>query len=167
MKSFGLVLVLLAFAAGGVAAGYVIAPKHTRELADARTQLAAAQTAARVETDRADGAQKQIDSLTKAKAELEGKLSTAPAPLPAEAQLPALDPALGTVSRCGAALRVRPADKLARAGLVKLAKTLSELPGHSLTVVGPDARVREMVHYIKGMTKLAVTAGRDLEIVIE
>lgn len=167
MKTFGPVLVLLAFATGGVAAGYFMRPTYARELADTRQKLAAAETAARVEADRAEGVLKQMESLTKSREDLTAKLAAVPAPAPAEAPLPALDTALGTISRCGTELRVRPAAKLARPGLIKLAKVLSELPGHTLTVVGPDARVREMVHYIKGMTKLAVTPGRELEVVIE
>lgn len=167
MKTLGLVLVLLAFAGGGVAAGYFMRPTHARELADAQKRAADMWTAARVESDRADGALKQLEQLQKAKAEADAK-AVAPTPAaPVEAPLPSLDASLGTITRCGSALRVRAAPKLQRPGLIKLAKALSELPGHTLTVVGPDARVREMVRYIKGMTKLSATASRDLEIVIE
>src|SRR5688500_5379889 len=62
-------------AALGAALGYLLAPDAKDELAAAKKQLDAQQTAAKVEKDRADGTAKMLDVVQKDKAELEKKLT--------------------------------------------------------------------------------------------
>ena len=62
-------------AAIGGAVGYLLAPDKGNELAAAKKEAAAQQTAAKTEKDRADGIAKQVEVLNKDKAELEKQLS--------------------------------------------------------------------------------------------
>jgi chemotaxis protein MotB len=152
--------VVLAAAAGG-AAGYLLAPGDATELAAANKALAEAQTAARVEKDRADGAQKQLEVIGKDKQALETKLAetsgkaaetekqAATALAAAEQKLQsAVDKSSGTVSTEGEAIHLKLVDKVlfavgddqltakGKSVLEKVGKALADLPDKQIWVQG-------------------------------
>lgn len=152
----GLVLAI----GGGSAAGYFLAPTKDKELSAARTELAAAKTAAKVEADRADGAKKQLEVITKDKTELEKKYADASSRLAENEKKAAeenaaahkkLETALttsGEVSTEGEEIRLKLVDKVlfepgddqltdkGKAVLAKVGKALADLPDKQIWVQG-------------------------------
>ena len=164
MKPIVAVLAFVVGAGGGAAAGYLLAPSRAAEATAARTEAAAARTAAKVESDRADGAQKQIDVLTKQKAELEAKTAT-PTATP-ESAGPAIDPSVGQVAICGKEIHIGVPDWMDRAKLKKLATTLAELPHDTITLRGE--RAKTLARQLRAAGKLDVaTVNEGIEIVVK
>lgn len=151
----------VAVAAVGLVAGYLVAPDKKAELAKTQKQLASAQTAAKVEKDRADGVAKQLDVAEKDKVELEKKVSelsakagelekkAADANMVAEKKLKAaLDADSGSVSSEGDEIRLKLVDKVLFASgddqltakgkkvLDRVGKALAELEDKQVWVQG-------------------------------
>lgn len=141
--------------------GYFLAPKKTAELAKTRKELGEAQTAAKVEADRADGAQKQVEVLSKDKQRLEQKVAEtsskiaatekqiAEANLAAEKKLQAaIDKSSGSVSTEGEEIHLKLVDKVlfavgddqltdkGKAVLTNVGKALADLPDKQIWVQG-------------------------------
>jgi chemotaxis protein MotB len=151
----------VAVAAVGLVAGYLVAPDKKAELVKTQKALASAQTAAKVEKDRADGVAKQLDVAEKDKVELEKKVSelstkagelekkAADANMVAEKKLKAaLDADSGSVSSEGDEIRLKLVDKVLFASgddqltakgkkvLDKVGKALAELEDKQVWVQG-------------------------------
>jgi chemotaxis protein MotB len=154
-------LAIVLVAGLGGAAGYLLAPGDASQLAAANKALAEAQTAARVEKDRADGAQKQLEVIGKDKQALETKLAetsgkvaeaekqAAAALAAAEQKLQsAVDKSSGTVSTEGEAIHLKLVDKVlfavgddqltdkGKIVLEKVGKALADLPDKQIWVQG-------------------------------
>lgn len=154
-------IALVIAAGGGAAAGYFLAPAKTAEVTAVRKEAAAAQTAAKVEKDRADSQQKQVEVLTKDKKALETQLAAASVKLKenekkavelnADAQKKlqaAVDKNTGEVSSEGEEIRLKLVDKVlfalgddqltekGKAVLAKVGKALQELPDKQIWVQG-------------------------------
>jgi chemotaxis protein MotB len=149
-------LVIAAVIGGGV--GFFVAPSKAADLTKAKKELAAAQSAAKVEKDRADGAEQRASVLEKDKSELEQKLSStasnmakqvADANAAAEKKLAdAIDKSQGSVSTEGDEIHLKLVDKVlfavgddqltdkGKTALDKVAKALSELPDKQVWVQG-------------------------------
>lgn len=152
---------LLIAAAAGAGVGYFLKPGQGNEVQTVRKEAAAAQTAAKVEKDRADGAQKQVEVLTKDKVALEAQLASASAKLQenakeaeaanADAQKKlqaAVSGGTGEVSTQGEEIRLKLVDKVlfavgddqltdkGKAVLAKVGKALSDLPDKQIWVQG-------------------------------
>jgi chemotaxis protein MotB len=149
-------LVIAAVIGGGV--GFFLAPSKANDLTKAKKDLAAAQASAKVEKDRADGAEQRADVLAKDKSELEQKLSStsadaakqvADANEAAEKKLAAaIDKSQGSVSTEGDEIHVKLVDKVlfavgddqltekGKLALDKVAKALTELPDKQVWVQG-------------------------------
>jgi chemotaxis protein MotB len=150
---------LVLAAAIGVGVGWFLGPKGT--VAKVKKELAAAQTATKVEKDRADGAEQRAAVLEKDKADLEQKLSEASAKAgelgkqvadanaAAEKKLSAaIDKSQGSVSTEGDEIHLKLVDKVlfavgddqltdkGKAALDKVAKALAELPDKQIWVQG-------------------------------
>jgi chemotaxis protein MotB len=162
--SLSMVKVLAALfvaAAIGGGAGYFFAPGKGAELTKVRKELAAAQTASKVEKDRADGAAQRVAVLEKDKGELEQKLSevsaragemekkVADANAAAEKKLKdAIDKNNATVSTEGDEIHLKLVDKVlfavgddqltekGKGALDKIAKALNDLPDKQVWVQG-------------------------------
>jgi chemotaxis protein MotB len=147
--------------ATSAAAGYFLAPTRTAELAKTRKELAEAQTAAKVEADRAEGAKKQVEVLSKDKQRLEQKLAEtsskvvatekqiAEANASAEKKLQAaIDKSSGSVSSEGEEIRLKLVDKVlfapgddqltdkGKSVLAKVGNALVDLPDKQIWVQG-------------------------------
>ena len=145
----------------GAGIGYVVAPSKADELEVAKKEAGAQQTAAKVEKDRADGVQKQVEVLTKDKEDLQKQLSemtakagemekkAAQANMVAEKKLSAaIDKKDGEVSSEGEEIRLKLVDKVlfavgddqltdkGKAVLKKVAKALSDIPDKQIWVQG-------------------------------
>lgn len=145
----------------GAAGGYFLAPSLRTELAAAQRSAAAATTAARVEKDRAEGAKKQAEVLTKDKKALETQLAAASsklaenekaaAALNSEAQKKlqaAVDKGTGEVTTEGDEIRLKLVDKVlfalgddqltdkGKAVLAKVGKALQDMPDKQIWVQG-------------------------------
>jgi hypothetical protein len=165
VKPSAVVAAFVIGAGGGGAAGYLIARASAAELEAARKDAAAAHTAAKVESDRADGAQKQIDVLTKAKAQLEAKVATPVAPTP-DKPPPVIDPAVGEVAICGDEIHIGVPNYVDRKHLKKLATTLNELPHDTITLRG--VRAKTLARQLRAAARLDVaTVNEGIEIVIK
>lgn len=149
-------LVIAAIIGAGV--GFLVAPSKANELTKAKKDLAAAQASAKVEKDRADGAEQRADVLAKDKSELEQKLSStatdaakqvADANQAAEKKLSAaIDKSQGSVSTEGDEIHLKLVDKVlfavgddqltekGKVALDKVAKALNELPDKQVWVQG-------------------------------
>ncbi|HUS32822.1 MAG TPA: OmpA family protein [Kofleriaceae bacterium] len=152
-------LVIAAAVGGGV--GFLLAPSKAADLKKAKTDLAAAQTAMKVEKDRADGAEQRAVVLEKDKTELAQKVTelsakagemekkVADANAAAEKKLSAaIDKSQGTVSTEGDEIHLKLVDKVlfavgddqltdkGKAALDKVAKALAELPDKQVWVQG-------------------------------
>jgi chemotaxis protein MotB len=152
--------IVLGIAAGG-AAGYFLAPTKATALAKAEKDAAEAKNAAKVEADRADGAKKQLDIISRDKKELEDKYSVASAQLAdnekkaAEANATAskklqsvVDSATGEVSTEGEEIHLKLVDKVlfalgddqltdkGKAVLAKVGRALADLPDKQIWVQG-------------------------------
>ena len=145
-------------AALGGAIGYLAAPSNKDALATAKKDLAAAQTAAKTEKDRADGAEKQLAVTKKDKEGLEQKLSETTTKMAdadkkaseaAAAKLQsAIDKSQGSVSTEGEEIHLKLVDRVlfavgddqltANGKLVldKVAKALTDLPDKQVWVQG-------------------------------
>ncbi len=151
---------VIALGVGG-AAGYRLKPSQSGQLASVQKQAAVAQTAAKVEKDRADGAQKQVDVLTKDKAALESQYAAASlklaenekaaATLNADASrklAAAVDKNTGEVSTEGEEIHLKLVDKVlfelgddqltvkGKAVMAKVGKALADLPDKQIWVQG-------------------------------
>lgn len=145
----------------GGALGFLLAPDRADEVRAAKLDAATAQTAAKVEKDRADGIQHQIDVLKKDKGKLEQQLSEMAAKAgelekkalaaneTAQKKLSAaLDKESGSVSTEGEEIRLKLVDKVlfavgddqltakGKAVLAKVAKALEEIPDKQIWVQG-------------------------------
>ncbi|HEY5946951.1 MAG TPA: OmpA family protein [Kofleriaceae bacterium] len=154
-------IAIVLVAAIGAALGFLFAPDKAKELSAAKKEAAAQQTAAKVEKDRADGIAKQIDVLTKDKAELEKQLSEMTAKAgemekkaqqandTAQKKLKnAIDESTGSVSQEGEEIHLKLVDKVlfavgedqltdkGKAVLDKVAKALKEIPDKQIWVQG-------------------------------
>lgn len=149
-----LVVGVLAAAVGG-AAGYVLAPSRSDELALANKNLATATTAARIEKDAAEGAAKRLEIVTKDKVALEQKIAAA---AEAEKQAAAaraasakklegaIDASAGSVITKGEAIHIVLPEKAlfdgvnltstGKALLATVAKSLAEFPDDEIWVQG-------------------------------
>ncbi len=152
--------VLAAIAIGG-GAGYFFAPSKSKQLAAATQALEVATSAAKVEADRADGAKKQLDVVTKDKLELETKLAAASSRLAENEKLAAdanasakkklqaaVDTANGEVSTEGEEIHLKLVDKVlfsvgddqltdkGKAVLARVGKALKDLPDKQIWVQG-------------------------------
>lgn len=152
---------LLIAAAAGAGVGYFLKPGQGDDVQTVRKEAAAAQTAAKVEKDRADGVQKQVEVLTKDKKELEAQLASASAKLEenakkaeeanADAQKKlqaAVSAGTGEVSTQGEEIRLKLVDKVlfavgddqltdkGKAVLAKVGKALADLPDKQIWVQG-------------------------------
>ena len=158
-----IVLALLVAAGLGAAGGYFLSPKKQDTAAVAKIQkdAAAAETAARVEKDRADGAHKQLEVVTKEKQALETQLTAAEAKLAENAKQAeaanaaaqqklqaAVDKSTGEVSTEGEEIHLKLVDKVlfavgddqltdkGKAVLAKVGKALADLPDKQIWVQG-------------------------------
>src|SRR5262245_32105305 len=145
----------------GAAIGFLVAPDKKDELAAAKKETAAAQTAAKVDKDRADGIAKQVDVLKKDKEGLEKQLSDMTAKageMEKKAQAAnetaqkklkaAIDESTGSVSTEGDEIRLKLVDKVlfdlgddhltdkGKAVLAKVAKALKDIPDKQIWVQG-------------------------------
>ena len=145
----------------GGAVGFLLAPDKKDELAGAKKEAAAAQTAAKVDKDRADGMAKQVDVLKKDKESLEKQLSEMTAKAgemekkaqsandTAQKKLSAaIDKDTGSVSQEGEEIHLKLVDKVlfpvgedaltekGKAVLDKVAKALKEIPDKQIWVQG-------------------------------
>ncbi len=147
----------------GVGAGamWVLAPTRTKELTAAKKDLAAAQTAAKTEADRADAMSKQVEVLTKDKTELQTKYTAASMKLAenekaaadanaaAQKRLQqAVDASSGEVSAEGEEIHLKLVDKVlfavgddqltdkGKAVLAKVGKALTDLKDKQVWVQG-------------------------------
>jgi chemotaxis protein MotB len=145
----------------GGAVGFFIAPDKADQVEAAKKDAAAAATAAKVEKDRADGIEKQIEVLQKDNASLEQQLSEMTAKAgelekkgiaaneTAQKKLSAaLDKDAGSVSTEGDEIRLKLVDKVlfavgddqltdkGKAVLAKVAKALKEIPDKQIWVQG-------------------------------
>ena len=161
MSMAKVIIGLVVAAAVGGAAGFFFAPSKAEEVAKAKKELAASQTAQKVEKDRADGAEKRASVLEKDKTELEQKLSevsaragemekkVADANEAAQKKLQAaIDKSQGTVSTEGDEIHLKLVDKVlfavgddqltdkGKVALDKVAKALTELPDKQIWVQG-------------------------------
>jgi chemotaxis protein MotB len=161
MSMAKVIIGLVIAAAVGGAAGFFFAPSKAEEVAKTKKELAASQTAQKVEKDRADGAEKRAQVLEKDKTELEQKLSevsaragemekkVADANEAAQKKLQAaIDKSQGTVSTEGDEIHLKLVDKVlfavgddqltdkGKAALDKVAKALTELPDKQIWVQG-------------------------------
>ena len=149
-------LVIAIIIGGGV--GFLLAPSKANELAKAKKDLVAAQASAKIDKDRADGAEQRADVLAKDKSELEQKLSStsadaakqvADANQAAEKKLTAaIDKSQGSVSTEGDEIHVKLVDKVlfavgddqltdkGKLALDKVAVALNELPDKQVWVQG-------------------------------
>ena len=149
-------LVIAAIIGAGV--GFFIAPSKSGELSKAKKDLTVAQSAAKIEKDRADGEAQRADVLAKDKSELEQKLSStsadaakqvADANSAAEKKLSAaIDKSQGTVETEGDEIHLKLVDKVlfalgddqltdkGKVALDKVAKALNELPDKQVWVQG-------------------------------
>jgi len=160
--SMAKVLIGLVIALGvGAAAGYFLKPSKDGEITVARKEAAAAQTAVKVEKDRAENVQKQLDVITKDKTKLEKDYAAASArlvenekkaaELNADAQKKlqaAVDKNTGEVSTQGEEIHLKLVDKVlfavgddqltekGKAVLAKVGKALAELPDKQIWVQG-------------------------------
>lgn len=155
-----LAAILIAIVIGG-GAGYFLAPSKAAELTKTRKELAASQTAAKVEKDRADGQVQRVSVLEKDKAELEQKLTevsaragemekkVADANAAAEKKLAAaIDKSQASVSTEGDEIHLKLVDKVlfpvgddqltdkGKAALDKIAKVLNDLTDKQVWVQG-------------------------------
>lgn len=155
-----IVALVIAAVVGG-AAGFFLSPSKQGELTKTRKELAVAQTAAKVEKDRADGVQQRLTVLEKDKAELEQKLSevaakagemekkVADANAATEKKLQAaVDKSQATVSTEGDEIHLKLVDKVlfavgddqltekGKAALDKIAKVLNDVPDKQVWVQG-------------------------------
>lgn len=155
-----IVALVIAALVGG-AAGFFLSPSKQGELTKTRKELAAAQTAAKVEKDRAEGAQQKVTVLEKDKTEIEQKLSevmakagemekkVAEANAATEKKLQAaVDKSQATVSTEGGAIHLKLVDKVlfavgddqltpkGKAALDKIAKVLNEVADKQVWVQG-------------------------------
>jgi len=148
---------LLVAAIGG-AIGYFAAPDNKDKLAAAKKEVAAAQTAVKVEKDRADGNQKQLEVLKKDKEAIEEKLSDTTSKMSdaekkaseaaAGKLLSAIDKSQGSVSTEGEEIHLKLVDKVlfavgddqltdrGKVVLGKVAKALADLPDKQVWVQG-------------------------------
>jgi chemotaxis protein MotB len=149
--------------AAGIGAGamYLLKPEQTGDLANIQKQAAAAQTAVKVEADRAAGLQKQVDVLTKDKLALSTQLKAAStklaenekaaAALNADASkklAAAVDKGTGEVSTEGEEIHLKLVDKVlfqlgddqltdkGKAVMAKVGKALADLPDKQVWVQG-------------------------------
>ena len=145
----------------GAGVGYVLAPTKAKELATSQKALGEAQTASKVEADRAEAAKKQLEVLTKDKNELEAKYAAASSRLAenekkaadanaaAQKRLQqAVDTSTGEVSTEGEEIHLKLVDKVlfavgddqltdkGKAVLAKVGKALSDLPDKQIWVQG-------------------------------
>lgn len=145
----------------GATAGYLGKPSQSGQLANVQKQAATAQTAASVEKDRADGAQKQVEVLTKDKQALEAQLAAAAialaenekaaATLNADASkklAASVDRSTGEVSTEGEEIHLKLVDKVlfelgddqltakGKAVMAKVGKALAALPEKQIWVQG-------------------------------
>jgi chemotaxis protein MotB len=152
---------VIAAIAIGAGAGYFLAPTKAKDLAASQKALGEAQTAAKVEADRADAAKKQLEVLSKDKTELEAKYAAASSRLAenekkaAEANAAAqkrlqqaVDTATGEVSTEGEEIHLKLVDKVlfavgddqltdkGKAVLAKVGKALADLPDKQIWVQG-------------------------------
>lgn len=152
-------LFIAAVVGGG--AGYFFAPSKSAELKKVKKELAASQTAQKVEKDRADGAVQRVAVLEKDKGELEQKLTevsaragemekkVADANAAAEKKLKdAIDKNNATVSTEGDEIHLKLVDKVlfavgddqltdkGKSALDKIAKALNDLPDKQVWVQG-------------------------------
>lgn len=150
---------LVAILGGGL--GYVLAPDRADEVAKAKQEAGAAHTAAKVEKDRADGLAKQVEVLSKDKANLEKQLSEMTAKageMEKKAQQAnevaqkklsaAIDKDTGTVATEGEEIHLKLVDKVlfavgddqltpkGKAVLDKVAKVLKDIPDKQIWVQG-------------------------------
>jgi chemotaxis protein MotB len=148
-------------AAVGAAIGFLLAPDKAKEVQAAKKEAAAAQTAAKVEKDRADGITKQVDVLKKDKESLEKQLSEMTAKAgemekaaqqkneAAQKKLSnAIDSATGSVSTEGEEIHLKLVDKVlfgvgddqltdkGKAVLAKVGKALKDIPDKQIWVQG-------------------------------
>ena len=148
--------VLVALIGGAI--GYFAAPDNKDKLATAKKEVAAAQTAVKVEKDRADGNLKQLETLKKDKEALEQKLSETTSKMSdaekkasevAAGKLQsAIDKSQGSVSTEGEEIHLKLVDKVLfavgddkltdRGKLVlgKVAKALGDIPNKQIWVQG-------------------------------
>jgi chemotaxis protein MotB len=154
------VAVALVAAIGGLV-GYLLAPDKADEVAAAKKEATAAQTAAKVEKDRADGVAKQVDVLKKDKEGLEKQLSEMTAKAgemekkvqqandTAQKKLKnAIDESTGSVSQEGEEIHLKLVDKVlfavgddqltdkGKAVLDKVGKALKDIPDKQIWVQG-------------------------------
>lgn len=154
------IAVALVAAIGGLV-GYLLAPDKADEVAAAKKEATAAQTAAKVEKDRADGVTKQVDVLKKDKEGLEKQLSDMTAKAgemekkvqqaneTAQKKLKnAIDESTGSVSQEGEEIHLKLVDKVlfavgddqltdkGKAVLDKVAKALKDIPDKQIWVQG-------------------------------
>jgi chemotaxis protein MotB len=160
-KAWKIVLgVIVAIALGG-GAGYFFAPTKAKELAASQKALGEAQTASKIEADRADAAKKQVDVLSKDKKELEEKYAAASSRLAenekkaadanaaAQKRLQqAVDTGTGEVSTEGEEIHLKLVDKVlfavgddqltatGKAVLAKVGRALADLPDKQVWVQG-------------------------------
>jgi chemotaxis protein MotB len=152
---------LIVAACVGAIVGYLAKPGQADKVAVVRKEAATAQTAAKVEKDRAEGMQKQVDVLTKDKQQLETELAAASAKLKenekkaeaanADAQKKlqaAVGNGTGEVSTQGEEIRLKLVDKVlfavgddqltdkGKAVLAKVGKALTDLPDKQIWVQG-------------------------------
>jgi chemotaxis protein MotB len=145
----------------GGGAGYFFAPSKSAELRKVKKELAASQTAQKVEKDRADGASQRLTVLEKDKTELEQKLTevsaragemekkVADANAAAEKKLTAaIDKSQASVSTEGDEIHLKLVDKVlfavgddqltvkGKAALDKIAKALNDLQDKQVWVQG-------------------------------
>jgi chemotaxis protein MotB len=155
------IIALVIAALIGGAAGFFLSPTKQGELTKTRKELAASQTAAKVEKDRADGVQQRLTVLEKDKTELEQKLSevsakagemekkVADANAATEKKLQAaVDKSQATVSTEGDEIHLKLVDKVlfavgddqltdkGKTALDKIAKVLNDLPEKQVWVQG-------------------------------
>ncbi len=156
-----LVIGLIVAACMGAVAGYFAKSGQGDKVAVVKKEAATAQTAAKVEKDRADGMQKQVEVLSKDKKDLETQLAAASVKLQenekkaeaanAEAQKKlqaAVGNGTGEVSTQGEEIRLKLVDKVlfavgddqltdkGKAVLAKVGKALADLPDKQIWVQG-------------------------------
>ncbi len=154
------IAVALVAAIGGLV-GYLLAPDKADEVAAAKKEATAANTAAKVEKDRADGVAKRVEVLEKDKASLEQQLSDMTAKAgemekkaqqaneTAQKKLKnAIDDSTGSVSQEGEEIHLKLVDKVlfavgddqltdkGKAVLDKVGKALKSIPDKQIWVQG-------------------------------
>jgi chemotaxis protein MotB len=155
------IVLLLLGIGGGAAGGYFLTQSKAKALAARTQELEQAKTAVKVEADRAEGAKKQLEIITKDKQELESKYTAASSRLAdnekaaadanaaAQKKLQAaVDTANGEVSTEGEEIHLKLVDKVlfavgddqltdkGKSVLAKVGKALKDLPDKQIWVQG-------------------------------